>query len=139
MIYKNRDTHTHLNSVQNVRVFPLLFLFHSRKKQHYFISQFIQTTCRSQPPPWPHLIVATAEEVLSEAVRDRGAHPQDFGHVFSTDHHVPIVELNVHVGLLVQQIVGAAGRSETDQLPEIAVQLVASWSLGWSSNFIYNS
>lgn len=55
-LQKQRYTHTHLNSVQNVRVFPLLFLFHSRKKQHYFISQFIQTTCRSQPPPMasPH-------------------------------------------------------------------------------------
>lgn len=88
---------------------------------------------------WPHLIVATAEEVLSEAVRDCGAHSHDFGHVFSTDHHVPIVELNVHIGLLIQQIVSAASRSETNQLPEITVQLVASWSLGWSTKFIHNS
>lgn len=48
-----------------------------------------------------YLIVATVEEVLSEAVRDCGAHSQDFGHVFPTDHHVPIVQLNIHIWLLI--------------------------------------
>lgn len=89
--------------------------------------------------PWPHLVVTAAEEVLSEAVCDCGARSQDFGHAFAADHHVPVVELNIHIRFLIQQIVGAAGRSEADQLPVITVQLVATRSLRRSPKFICNS
>lgn len=58
-----------------------------------------------------HLVVAAAEEVVSEALRDRGSHSEDLGDVFPSDQHVPVVQLHVHVRLLVQQVVGAARRS----------------------------
>lgn len=57
-----------------------------------------------------HLVVSPAEEVVSEALGDGGADPEDLGHVLASDQHVPVVELHVHVRLLVQQVVGAAGR-----------------------------
>ncbi len=75
------------------------------------------------------LVVAPAEEMIPETLRDGGPDFQDLGDVFPTDHHVPVVELHVHVRLLVQQVIGAAGRSETDQLPEITEQLMAARSL----------
>lgn len=75
------------------------------------------------------LVVAPAEEMIPETLRDSGPDFQDLGDVFPTDHHVPVVELHVHVRLLVQQVIGAAGRSEPDQLPEITVQLMAARSL----------
>ena len=48
-----------------------------------------------------------AEVVVPEALCDNGANPQDLGHALTTDHHVPVVELHVHVRLLVQQIISA--------------------------------
>lgn len=67
--------------------------------------------------------------MVPEALRDGGAGPQNLGHVLSSDQHVAIVQLHVHVRLFVQQVVGAAGRCQADQLPEVAVQLVASRGL----------
>lgn len=64
--------------------------------------------------------------MLPEALRDGGSDPEDLGDVLSSDQHVSVVQLDVHVRLLVQQVVGAACRSQADQLPEVTVQLVAS-------------
>lgn len=54
-----------------------------------------------------HLIVSTAEEVVPEALCDPGADPENLGDVLSSDEHVAIVQLDVHVRLFVQQVVGA--------------------------------
>lgn len=58
-----------------------------------------------------YLVVSLAEEVVSEALGDGGAHPEDLGHVLPSDQHVPVVQLHVHVRVFVQQVVGAASRS----------------------------
>lgn len=58
-----------------------------------------------------YLVVSLAEEVVSEALGDGGADPEDLGHVLPSDQHVPVVQLHVHVRLFVQQVVGAASRS----------------------------
>lgn len=76
-----------------------------------------------------HLVVSAAEEVVPEALRDGGAGPQDLGHVLSSDQHVAVVQLDVHVRLFVQQVVGAARWRQANQLPEVAVQLVATGCL----------
>lgn len=80
-------------------------------------------------------MVPAAEEMVPEALRDGGADPQDLGDVLSADHHVPVVQLDVHVRLLVQKVVGAARRSQTHQLPEVTVQLVASGRLEEEAEF----
>lgn len=68
--------------------------------------------------------------MVPEALCDSGSDSQDLGDVLPSDQHVPVVQLNVYVWLFVQQIVGAACWSQTNQLPEVAVQLVASGRLG---------
>lgn len=55
-----------------------------------------------------HLVVSLAEEVVPETLCDGGSDPEDLGDVLSSDQHVTVVQLNVHVRLLVQQVVGAA-------------------------------
>lgn len=77
-----------------------------------------------------HLVVSAAEEVVPEALRHSGSHSQDLGDVLPSDQHVSVVQLDVHVRLFIQQVVSAACRSQADQLPEVAVQLVASRCLG---------
>lgn len=79
--------------------------------------------------PLRHLVVSAAEQVVPEALRDAGAGPQDLGDVLSSDQHVAVVQLDVHVRLFVQQVVGAARWRQANQLPEVAVQLVASGCL----------
>ena len=74
-------------------------------------------------------MVPPVEEVVSEAPGDHGARLQDFGHVLPADHHVSVVELDVHVGLLIDQVVSTSGGGQPDQLPEVAAQLVAPRSL----------
>lgn len=49
-----------------------------------------------------HLVVSTAEEVVPEALCDRGSDSEDLGDVLSSDQHVSVVQLDVHVRLLVQ-------------------------------------
>lgn len=44
-----------------------------------------------------HLVVSTAEEVVPEALCDHGADPEDLGDVLSSDEHVAVVQLDVHV------------------------------------------
>ncbi|TNN78893.1 hypothetical protein EYF80_010819 [Liparis tanakae] len=66
-----------------------------------------------------HLVVSEVEEVIPEALRDGGPDTEDLGDVLSSDHHVSVVKLDVHVRLLVQQVVGAACRSQANQLPEV--------------------
>lgn len=86
-----------------------------------------------------HLVVPVAEQVVPEALRDGGAHPQDLGDVLAADHHVPVVQLHVYVGLLVQQVVGAACWRQADQLPEVAVQLVTPRRLQTDRRGIYTT
>lgn len=57
-----------------------------------------------------HLVVSAAEEVVPEALRDGGSDPEDLGDVLPSDQHVSVVQLDVHVRLLVQQVVGPACR-----------------------------
>lgn len=86
----------------------------------------------------PHLVIAAVEEVVPEALRDGGTGPQDLGHVLSSDQHVAVVQLDVYVRLFVQQVVGATCRRQANQLPEVAVQLVASgglWEVKGEVNF----
>ena len=64
--------------------------------------------------------------MVSEALRHGGSHSEDLGDILSSDHHVSVVQLDVDVRLFVHQVVGAACRSQANQLPEVAVQLVAS-------------
>lgn len=73
-----------------------------------------------------HLVVSAVEEVVPEALHDGGADPEDLGDVLPSDQHVSVVQLDVHVRLFVQQVVGPACRSQTNQLPEVTVQFVAS-------------
>lgn len=54
-----------------------------------------------------HLVVSILEEMISEALRHSGSHSEDLGYVLSSDQHVSVVQLDVNVGLFVQQIVGA--------------------------------
>lgn len=82
------------------------------------------------------LAVTPAEEMIPETLRDRGSDFQDLGDVLPADHHVPVVQLHVHVRLLVQQVISAARRSQTDQLPEITVQLMAARSLAKQNTFL---
>lgn len=49
-----------------------------------------------------YLVVTLAEEVVSEALSDGGADPEDLGHVLPSDQHVAVVQLHVHVRLFVQ-------------------------------------
>lgn len=58
-----------------------------------------------------HLVVSAAEEVVPEALRDRGPDSEDLGDVLSSDQHVSVVQLDVHVRLFVQQVVGPTCRS----------------------------
>lgn len=64
--------------------------------------------------------------MIPEGLYDHGAHLEDFGHVLAPDHHVPVVKLHVHLGILVEQVVGAPGRGQAQELPVVAAQLVAS-------------
>jgi len=48
-----------------------------------------------------HLVVSEVEEVIPEALRDGGPDTEDLGDVLSSDHHVSVVKLDVHVRLLV--------------------------------------
>lgn len=68
--------------------------------------------------------------MVPEALCDGGSDPEDLGDVLSSDQHVSVVQLNVHIRLFVQQVVCAAGWSQADQLPEVTVQLVATGCLG---------
>lgn len=54
-----------------------------------------------------HLVVSAAEEVVPETLCDGGSDPEDLGDVLSSDQHVSVVQLHVHVRLFVQQVVGA--------------------------------
>ena len=74
-------------------------------------------------------MVPPVEEVVSEAPGGHGARLQDLGHVLPPDHHVSVVELDVNVGLLVDQVVSASGGGQADQFPEVTAQLVAPRSL----------
>ena len=65
------------------------------------------------------LAVALAEKVVPEALHHGGAHAEDLGDTLPPQHHVTVVELHVHVGLLVQQVVGPARRGQANQLPEV--------------------
>lgn len=58
-----------------------------------------------------YLVVTVAEEMVSEALCDSGADPEDFGHILPSDQHVPVVQLHVHVRLFVQQVVGTSSWS----------------------------
>ena len=78
----------------------------------------------------PDLAVALAEEVVPEALHDGGPHTQDLGDALAPQHHVPVVELHVHVRLLVHQVVGPARRGQANQLKEVTQQLVAAGRLG---------
>ena len=44
----------------------------------------------------------------------------------SADHDVPVVQLDVGVGVLVEEGVGAAGRGAAHELPIVCLQLVTS-------------
>lgn len=81
-----------------------------------------------------HLIVSAAEEVVPEALSDGGSDPEDLGDVLSSDQHVSVVQLDVHIRLFIQQVVSPARRSQANQLPEVTVQLVASRRLGEEDN-----
>lgn len=76
-----------------------------------------------------YLIISPAEEMLPKAVGDGGSDFEDFGDAFSADHHVSVVELHVHIGFFVQQIISAPCWSQTHQLPEITDQLMTARSL----------
>lgn len=69
------------------------------------------------------------KEVISKAPSDHGTCFQDLGHVFSPDHHVSVVELDVNIRLLVYQVIGSSGRGQADQFPEVTAQLMATGSL----------
>lgn len=58
-----------------------------------------------------HLVVSAAEEVVPEALCDSGSDSEDLGDVLSSDQHVPVVQLDIHVRLFVQQVVSPACRS----------------------------
>lgn len=73
-----------------------------------------------------YLAVSSAEEVVPEALRDGRADPENLGDALPPDHHVSVVQLDVHVRLFVQQVVGPTRWRQANQLPEVAVQLVAS-------------
>lgn len=49
-----------------------------------------------------YLVVTLAEEVVSEALSDGGADPEDLGHVLPSDQHVAVVQLHVHIWLFIQ-------------------------------------
>lgn len=49
-----------------------------------------------------YFVVTLAEEVVSEALSDGGADPEDLGHVLPSDQHVAVVQLHIHVRLFVQ-------------------------------------
>lgn len=67
---------------------------------------------------WPHLPPG-----------DHGPSFRDFAHVLSPDHHVPVVELDVHIGLLIDQVVSPSSWGQPHQFPEVTAQLMASRSL----------
>lgn len=69
------------------------------------------------------------EKVVPEALCDSGSHSQNLGDVLSSDHHVSVVQLDVHIGFFVQQIVCTARRSQADQLPVVTMQLMATGGL----------
>lgn len=77
--------------------------------------------------------------MIPEGLHDRGAHFEDFGHVLTSNHHVPVVELHVHLGVFVEQIVSSSCWGQTDELPVITAQLMASRSLAekrtWGKKF----
>lgn len=76
-----------------------------------------------------YFIVPPIKEVISEAPGDHGTCFQDLGHVFSPDHHVSVVELDVHVRLLVNQVISSSSRGQPNQFPEVTAQLMAAGSL----------
>lgn len=61
--------------------------------------------CRGRPA---HTTVGTIEEVVSEAPGDHGGPAFRIWTYFCPVHHVPVVELDVHVGLLIDQVVSAS-------------------------------
>lgn len=76
-----------------------------------------------------YFTVAPVEEVIPKAPGDHGPCLQDFGHVLSADHHVPVVELDIDIGLLVDQVISPSSWGQPHQFPEVTAQLVASRSL----------
>lgn len=44
-----------------------------------------------------HLIVSAAEEVVPETLSDCGSDPEDLGDILSSDQHVSVVQLDVHI------------------------------------------
>lgn len=76
-----------------------------------------------------YFTVPPVEEVVPEAPGDHGPCFQDFGHVLSTDHHVPVVELDIHIRLLVDQVISSSGWGQPHQFPEVTAQLMATRSL----------
>lgn len=63
-----------------------------------------------------------------------------FTYVLSTDHDVSVVQLYIRVRFLIEDAVGAARGSQTNQLPVVHYQLVSSGRLQqaprWQISFI---
>lgn len=76
-----------------------------------------------------YLVIAVSKEVIPEGLHYHGAHLEDLGHILASNHHMPVVELHINLRILVEEIVSPSCRGQTNQLPVIAAQLVASWSL----------
>lgn len=63
---------------------------------------FNRVTLQLRQKDLSYLVVTLAEEVVSEALSDGGADPEDLGHILPSDQHVAIIQLHVHIRLFVQ-------------------------------------
>lgn len=63
---------------------------------------FNRVTLQLRQKDLSYLVVTLAEEVVSEALSDGGADPEDLGNILPSDQHVAIIQLHVHIRLFVQ-------------------------------------
>ena len=54
-----------------------------------------------------HFVVAVFEVMIAEGLRHDAPQFEDLGGVLAAQHDVTVIQLNVNVGLLVQQVVSA--------------------------------
>lgn len=89
---------------------------------------------------YTYFIISIGKEMIPEGLYHHGAHLEDFGHILASNHHVPVVKLHINLRILIEEIVSPSCWGQTNKLPVVTVQLMASWSLTiWKRNKTFRS
>jgi hypothetical protein len=66
-------------------------------------------------------------KVAHQTFEHSGARATDRkAYIFSSDHHVPVVQLYINMGILVEKLFSATRRSKANQFPIIHIKLMAT-------------